>query len=235
MPITIAVANQKGGCGKSTTCINLAGGFAQAGFKVLVIDADPQGTAMKWRSNSEESRLPFDLISLPSVSIHKDLPRMTANTSYEVVLIDCPPGGAQKGEMRYGNDAITRSAILAAGVVILPVQPTPVDYQASETMLPMLTDVSVVKPDLRIFVLINRKLPNNKLMRESRASAKEFFTLPGLEVKLLETEIYNRIAFAESPATGQTVLDYAPNSKAAEEIAALTKEVIECLSNAAAA
>ena len=232
MAITIAVANQKGGCGKSTTCMNLAGGFAAAGFKVLVIDADPQATAMKWRNNSEESQLPFDVIALASVSIHKDLPRLTANSSYEAILIDCPPGGANKGELRYGNDAITRSALLASGAVVVPVQPTPVDYQAAEGIMPLLMDVSVVKPDLQVFLLINRKMPNNKLMRESRSAAQEFFSAPGLPVRFLETEIYNRIVYAESPAMGKTVLDYAPRSKAALEVAALTKEVVEWLSNA---
>src|SRR6195952_2029559 len=97
MAITISVANQKGGCGKTTTCMNLAGGLAAAGMRVLVIDADPQGSATEWRNRSEESRLKFDVISMATASIHKELPKVLANSNYEVALVDCPPGTETKG------------------------------------------------------------------------------------------------------------------------------------------
>jgi chromosome partitioning protein len=230
MATIIAVANQKGGCGKTTTCMNLAGGFAAAGYKVMVIDADPQGSAMEWRNTLEDSQLPFVVISLASPVIHKELPRMLSETNYEVVLIDCPPGGSNKGDIRFRADDITRSAMLSAGAVLLPLQPTPMDYRASGSMLPLLTDISAVKPDIKVFLLLSRKKPGNKLMRDARQAALSFFDLEGLDVRLLETEIFDRIIYAEAPATGKTVLDYAPGSKAAEEVTALTKEVIECLS-----
>ena len=230
MATIIAVANQKGGCGKTTTCMNLAGGFAAAGYKVLVVDADPQGSAMEWRNTLEDSQLPFVVISLASPVIHKELPRMLAETNYEVVLIDCPPGGSNKGDIRFRADDITRSAMLSAGAILLPLQPTPMDYRASGSMLPLLTDISAVKPDIKVFLLLSRKKAGNKLMRDARQAAMSFFALEGLDVRLLESEIYDRIIYAEAPATGKTVLDYAPGSKAAQEVAALTKEVIECLS-----
>ena len=66
MPI-IAVANQKGGAGKTTTCLNLAGGLAESGYAVLVVDADPQASALNWRNNAgEDNHLGFDLIA-PSI------------------------------------------------------------------------------------------------------------------------------------------------------------------------
>ena len=230
MAIVIAVANQKGGCGKTTTSVNLAGGLAAAGYKTLLIDADPQGSALEWRNTYEDSKLPFVVIAMATPSIHKELPRMLNDSQFEVVLIDCPPGGSNKGDIKFRADDITRSAMLAAGAVVLPLQPTPMDYRASGSMLPLLMDVSAVKPDLKVFLLLSRKRQGNRLMREGREAAAGFFAIEGVDVRVLETEIFDRIVYAEAPATGQTVLDYAPGSKAADEVMALTKEVIECLS-----
>jgi chromosome partitioning protein len=231
MALVLAVANQKGGCGKTTICVNLAAGLARAGYRVLVVDADPQASALGWRNNSEDSKLPFELISLPSQNIHRELPRIAENSSYEIVLIDCPPGGGGAA----ARDGITQAAILAAGAVIVPVQPTPMDYQAAEVILPLIRNAATIKPDLQVLIVTSRKQSNNNLMRESRTAALQFFATEGLNLRLLETEIYNRIAYAECVGLGSSVLEHAPGSKAAEEIALLTKEVIECLSAKTAA
>jgi chromosome partitioning protein len=227
MPI-VAVVNQKGGAGKTTTCVNLAGGLAEAGYNVLLVDADPQASALNWRNNAgEESRFGFDVIALPSATLHKDLPSISSRSAYEVLLIDCPPGGVLKGSR---TDDITRSAMLAAHVVLIPVQPSPLDYQAAATMLPLLRDTAIYKPDLRIWILINRRLSgNNRLGRDARTAAQAFFATEGLEIEVLKTSIGSRSALAESAGVGRTILDYDGGSIAALEFRNLTEEVIQCL------
>lgn len=227
MPI-IAVANQKGGAGKTTVCMNLAGGLSEANYNVLVVDADPQASALNWRNNGgEDNKLGFDVIGLPNSTLHRDLPAIAARSDYEAILVDCPPGGVLKGSR---TDDITRSAMLAAHVVLIPIQPSPLDYQAAATLLPLLRDTALYKPDLKVWILINRRLSgNNRLGRDAKDAARAFFETEGVDITILNTEIGSRSALAESAGVGSTILTYAGGSLAAFEFRKLTEEVIACL------
>lgn len=234
MATVIAVANQKGGCGKTTTAVNLAGGLSLVGYKVLLVDSDPQGSASAWRNTTEENHLGFEIISITKPVLHQDIPKLVSKSAYEIVVIDCPPGGASKSDGGRIVD-ITRSAMMSADVVILPVQPTPMDYHASESMLPLLQDIGFYKPGIRVLLLVSRKpASNTRLGKAAREAARDSFSVEGLKVQVLETEVCNRQSFAEAPSSGKTILGYAPNSKSAREIEQLTQEVIECLATAAA-
>lgn len=229
MPYVISVANQKGGCGKTTISMNLAACFGHSGYKVLLIDADPQASAMQWRNNREESALPFHIQSYPFATIHKELPTQFAQAGYDVVLIDCPPGAATGSDRKAD---ITRSALLASHAILMPVRPTPLDYQAAAIILPLLQDVSFLRQDgaLQVFLVINGKVAGNtRLGAEAHAAAEAIFSAEGIPIRILETEICSRQPFAEAPAVGQSVLDYAPRSKASAEIQELAKEILECL------
>jgi chromosome partitioning protein len=230
MATIIAIANMKGGCGKTTTCMNLAAGLSAAGYSVLVVDADPQGSATSWRSLRADTDTPFTLFALPTPAIHREIPKLLANSNYEVVLIDCPAGGlASRGGQ--ATDDISRYAVLCASAVIVPIRPSPVDYLSCKNIMPLLSNVAAIKPELRVLLLINQKQSTTRIGRDAREAALQFFQAGNLDVRLLETEIAFRTAYAEAPMQGRTVLEYAPVSKAAEEVAELTKEVIECLRN----
>jgi chromosome partitioning protein len=207
--------------------MNLAGGLSAAGFRVLVVDADPQGSATEWRNRSEESRLNFDVIAMSTSSIHKELPKVIQKSSYEVALIDCPPGTETKG---FGT--VTRSALLASDYVIIPSRPTPIDFLATAIMIPVLTDVAMMKPELGVFLLLNAKHPSNRLGKSAKEGAVAMFSDQGLDIQIFESELHDRTPFAEAPGSGQTVIDFAPNSKASAEILNLTREVIaKCLAD----
>src|SRR5438105_9443658 len=134
MATIIAIANMKGGCGKTTTCMNLATGLAAVGYKVLVVDADPQASATSWRSLRPDADTPFSIVALPTAAIHREIPKLVANSSYEVVLIDCPAGGLASGSGQ-STDDISRYAVRCSSVVIVPIRPRSVALLSCRNIL----------------------------------------------------------------------------------------------------
>jgi chromosome partitioning protein len=214
--------------------MNIAGALAlEGGYRVLLIDADPQASAMQWRKNSEENRLPFDVQPFPHAVIHKEIGKL--GEGYDVIFIDCPPGGGASAGGADRSENLCRSAMMAADVVLVPVRPTPLDYHASHTLLPLLRDVAFLRENLRVFVVINGKAPGRtRLGEEAGPLARELFTVDGVRIDVLKTEICTRQTFAQAPLSGQVVVQFDAASRAAEEIRSVTEELVQCLVNAQA-
>lgn len=153
----IALLNQKGGVGKTTLSVNLADALASKSCRVLLVDADPQGSALAWPAvRTTEPRFP--VVGIAKATLHKDLAGMARH--YDVVLIDGPPRS---------ND-IARSAIMASDLALIPVQPSPVDVWASDATVALVTEAQVYREHLRAAFVINRRVVNTVIGRDVRAA-----------------------------------------------------------------
>lgn len=204
----IAFLNQKGGVGKTTLAVHIAEALARSGKSVLLVDADPQGSALDWSENRPENPS-FPVIGLPKSNLHKELPALAKN--YDAVLIDGPPR----------VNEIARAAIMASDIVLIPVQPSPYDVWAAKEIVDLLQEASAFKENIKSAFVINRKITNTAIGRDVGEA------LAGYEVKVLKNTVCQRVSFAESAAQGLTVMDTEPNGNAAKEIEALTHEVLE--------
>jgi chromosome partitioning protein len=206
VPKVIAILNQKGGVGKTTLAVHLATALARKKRAVILLDADPQGSALDWAAARHGDPL-FPVVGLPKSSIHKELPALAA--SYEVVIIDGPP-------RVYG---VARSAIMAADLVLVPVQPSPYDVWAAKEIIDLLTEASVYKPSLAKAFVINRKIVNTAIGRDVAEALSEY------PIPVLKTAVCQRVAFAESATQGLTVYELDPEMLASQEMDALAEEV----------
>lgn len=204
----VAMLNQKGGVGKTTLAVHLAAAFATNGTRVLLVDADPQGSALDWSASRQTDPL-FPVVGMPKPTLHKDLPAVAKN--YDVVVIDGPPR----------VNELARSAIMAADIVIIPVQPSPYDLWAAEEILGLLREATTFKENLKCAFVINRKITNTAIGRDVSDALAQY------PVPVLDVSVCQRVAFAESAAQGQTVLEVDPRGPAAEEIRAFANKVKE--------
>ena len=204
----ISILNPKGGCGKTTVSTHLARALHKRGEKVLLVDSDRQGSARDW-SESGKGKCGFPVVGLDRPTLDKDVSALAQD--YEWVVID----GAAKLEN------MIASAVKIADLVLIPVQPSPLDIWACDSLVEMIQARQQVTDGIPTAAfVVTRAKKGTKLAREIRDAVGEYgFTI-------LNGSIYDRTIFAKSMTDGSTALDDEPSGPAAFEINHILKQIV---------
>ncbi len=202
----ISLVNQKGGVGKTTAAINLAASLKRKNHSLVFIDADPQGSAIQWHAVEENKA--FEIKHHPGTIYQHEINELAQK--YDYVVIDAPPA--------LGD--VTRSILAVTDLAVVPLSPSPLDVWSCWKTLELIKEVQQQNTKLKSKLLISRKIPGTRLAREAREAMGVFNT------DLFDSELCQRVAYIESMTHGVSVMQYAPSSKAANEIERLSEELI---------
>jgi len=250
MRVTIAIANQKGGVGKTTTAINLAAAFARLGQSVLLLDLDPQAnSSLSFLDPANIQRSSFDLL----MDGHAEVEESIYHTTVESLDIIPSRISLAKLESKLVGDfdapfrlkdridpyrkrypiiiidtpptlgLITVNALVAATHVLIPIQSSYFALEGTDDLLETIERVkSRPNPNLELLgVLVTLHDKRTTLAREVFDQIKGVFGQ-----KLFETVITKSVRLEESPAYKESIFSFAPNSSGAVEYAKLCEEVM---------
>ncbi len=246
----ITVINQKGGCGKTTTSVNLAAAFAQIQHRLLVVDLDAQAHATLGLGLSPDGphRTIYNVITNPHIPISSILQRTTVEGLDLIPSNILLSGVISKLLKINGRESVLRrrleelrdnydiciidcasslsilslNALVACTEIIIPVQ---THYYALEGLKQLLETIDVVKvrfnPSLRILGMLLTFVENRtRLSREVEGQMREYF-----DDLVFDTVIHRNIRLAEAPSTGESILTYDPKCRGANEYLSLAHEI----------
>ncbi len=212
----IAVVNQKGGAGKTTVAMQVAGSLGRRGQKVLVVDADPQGTSTR-RAASADDRKPFPAtvvrLSAAQGKLHREVKKLMED--YQYIVIDGPPAA---------DSPVAQSALMIADLALVPIIPSPLDMWASIGIKKAIEDAADLNENLRSRLVVNQCQPNTNLAKDV------LDLLPEFGIKMAKSQFHQRTVYRQCAVFGQSVHDF--GSKAApaiSEVEMLIDEVLELL------
>lgn len=204
----LTVAQQKGGAGKTTIAAQIAVAFSRQGRRVALIDIDPQGSLAGWHRLRRETLDKNDIL-LSDVSgwrLGNELTRLKKTN--DILIIDTPPHAETEA----------KAAVRAADLVIVPIQPSPMDLWASGPTL------DLVRSERRpLLVVMNRVPPRGRLAVQVRE------TLAAEGLPLAEAALGNRTGYAATMMDGLGVAERRGNKTAVTEVESLTVEIAQRL------
>jgi len=212
----IAVVNQKGGAGKTTVAMQLAGTLGLRGHRVLVVDADPQGTASRWAASAADDQpFPAAVVGLSAAQgkLHREVKKLAGDYSY--IVIDGPPAA---------ESPIAQSALLVADLALVPVIPSPLDMWASIGIRKAIENAADINENLQARLVVNQCQPNTSLARDV------LDLLPEFGIETLRSQLRQRTVYRQSAVFGQTVHDFGYKAApAVNETNAMCDEVLAVL------
>ena len=242
----IAVLNQKGGVGKTTTAINLSAYLAKSGHSVLLVDADPQGNSTSGLGLDKQSQATtlYDVLferaqaeqTIQQVS--SKLHIITANANLAGAEVELVPLAARELRLRQALDGLnydyvlidcppslgllTINALAAANSVLIPVQ---AEYYALEGLSQLLSVIQQVRTSLNpaldiLGVIITLFDSRNSLSAQVKKELETYFG-----AKLFTSVVPRNVRLAEAPSFGRTIIEHDKWSKGARAYKALAKEV----------
>lgn len=196
---TISIISQKGGAGKTTLAINLAGAAIKHGLSALIIDLDPQASAKKWHDERPDKDTPA-VISAHAERLPEILTAAREN-GVNLCIIDTAPH----------SETNALDAASAADLVLIPCRASSFDLRAISTSI-KLTKIAQ-RPAV---IVINGAQPRGSLASQAEEGITQSYGMP-----VLDTRITQRMAFVHSATESKTVIEYEPDGAAAAEITAL--------------
>jgi chromosome partitioning protein len=200
--LSLALANLKPGTGKTTSAVWLAHIFAQAGRNVLLVDADPSGSALEWADLAAmypglppQAAFPFRIVALPSREMHRRIPEIAQDG--DVVIIDAP--------QLEDHAAIALSALRYADEILIPCAPSPIEINRTTPVREEISEVAAFRDKpARVAVLLNRCVARANSTTDAREA------LQGLGYDVLDTVVPRLEVYAQSfgmpiPVTGREV------------------------------
>lgn len=215
----IVIGNQKGGAGKTTVTINLAGSLGRRGYRILIVDGDEQSSVVEIVSLAQEdAQLPASVIGLWKAGrkIHQEIKKFI--DLYDYIIVDCPPSA---------NSPIAQSALLIADIVIVPFIPGTIDALAAPKIRDAIESAQVINPDLKAVLLLNRVESGWSVMKNV------IELLPSFKMPMLKNRLNRRAPYVESPGIGNSVHQLKDRKEkiepAVKEVEKLTDEVLAIL------
>jgi len=212
--MVLTFINEKGGVGKTTLATNLACTYSTMGKSVVLVDADPQGTATDWfEARDGPVKLNLSLLSAPDGSLENNVPRLSRER--DVTLIDTP------GSL----STVTVQAIRKSDVALLPVQPSAADLWAVQDAVSLIEERRKVEGSPLARFIVSAGKVGTRLTSEA-GDALESFPLD-----FLDARTHNREAYKRALGSGESVIEISGAKKAEKEVSSIAKEVLGLYSN----